>query len=125
MKMKHADHLVSELQILQMLQKIGNSPFIVDFQGSFKTSENLYFVLEYVKGCTLHSQIKQKNQQISRNVDFYAKQVIEALQFLHKNKIVYRDLKPENIMLSATHNGHIKLVDFGFAKVLPRRRAGI
>lgn len=39
------------------------------------------------------------------------------LEFLHEqHDIAYRDLKPENILLDA--NGHIKLVDFGFAKKL-------
>ena len=32
--------------------------------------------------------------------------------------MVYRDLKPENIMLQMEQAGHIKLVDFGFAKIL-------
>ena len=32
--------------------------------------------------------------------------------------MVYRDLKPENIMLSIEDEGHIKLVDFGYSKVL-------
>jgi serine/threonine protein kinase len=41
-----------------------------------------------------------------------------ALEFLHSFGIIYRDLKPENIMLSIQHNGHIKLVDFGFSKFL-------
>jgi len=41
-----------------------------------------------------------------------------ALEFLHKQGIVYRDLKPENIVLSIKNNGHIKIVDFGFAKFL-------
>jgi len=38
------------------------------------------------------------------------------LVFLHNHGIVYRDLKPENILLDA--RGHVKLVDFGFAKVV-------
>ena len=47
---------------------------------------------------------------------FYASEVILSLEYLHKNHIIYRDLKPENIVLSMYHGGHIKLVDFGFAK---------
>lgn len=35
---------------------------------------------------------------------------------MHKNNVIYRDLKPENIVLSMHDRGHIKLVDFGFAK---------
>jgi protein kinase A len=37
---------------------------------------------------------------------------------LHKEQIVYRDLKPENIMLSIQRGGHLKFVDYGFAKML-------
>mmetsp|Transcript_41508 Transcript_41508/g.47877 ORF Transcript_41508/g.47877 Transcript_41508/m.47877 type:complete len:126 (+) Transcript_41508:1554-1931(+) len=43
-------------------------------------------------------------------------EVICALDQLHKNNIVYRDIKLENIIIDT--EGHIKLVDFGFAKVL-------
>ena len=49
---------------------------------------------------------------------YYTAEVIFALQYLHKHNIVYRDLKPENIVISMTERGHLKLVDFGFAKKL-------
>jgi protein kinase A len=39
-----------------------------------------------------------------------------ALHYLHSRDIIYRDLKPENILLGA--DGHIKLTDFGFAKIV-------
>ena len=46
---------------------------------------------------------------------FYAAEMVLVLGFLHDaQNIVYRDIKPENILIDA--EGHIKLVDFGFAK---------
>lgn len=48
---------------------------------------------------------------------FYAAEVCLILEFLHeKEGVAYRDLKPENILIDA--DGHLKLVDFGFAKKL-------
>lgn len=49
---------------------------------------------------------------------YYAAEVLLSLEYLHQNNIIYRDLKPENIVISMTDRGHIKLVDFGFAKRL-------
>lgn len=47
---------------------------------------------------------------------FYIGEIFLAIESLHSRNIIYRDLKPENILLDS--DGHIKLTDFGLAKVL-------
>lgn len=51
--------------------------------------------------------------------NFYAAEIILALEYLHSLSIVYRDLKPENLLID--RDGHLKITDFGFAKKLKDR----
>lgn len=47
---------------------------------------------------------------------FYLAEIVLAVERLHERGVIYRDLKPENILIDA--QGHVKLIDFGFAKQL-------
>lgn len=49
-----------------------------------------------------------------KRAKFYACEVLLALEYFHKNSIVYRDLKLDNILL--TLDGHIKIADYGLCK---------
>jgi protein kinase A len=44
---------------------------------------------------------------------------VTIFEYLHAKDIVYRDLKPENIMIG--EDGYLKMIDFGFAKVVTKR----
>ena len=47
---------------------------------------------------------------------FYGSMICSVFEYLHSKDICYRDLKPENIMIG--DDGYLKLIDFGFAKVV-------
>ena len=43
-------------------------------------------------------------------------EILTAFEYLHSKGIAYRDLKPENLLI--TGEGHVKMTDFGFSKVI-------
>ena len=78
-------------------------------------------MLELVDGPTLADRIAQGPIAIDEALTI-ARQIAEALEAAHENGIVHRDLKPANIKL--THDGAVKVLDFGLAKALERGPAG-
>ena len=69
-------------------------------------------VMEYVDGMTLKEWLTTSPSITNKRR--IAKELIEAVGYLHSKGIVHRDLKPENILI--TRNGeYVKLIDFGLA----------
>eukprot|EP00041_Stephanoeca_diplocostata_P008829 m.132367 g.132367 ORF g.132367 m.132367 type:complete len:588 (+) comp17497_c0_seq1:199-1962(+) len=92
------------------------SPFIVKLAYTFQDPRKLYFVLEYAPNGELLHWIKKLGSFDEDCTRFYAAEILLALEHMHSINIIHRDLKPENILLST--NMHIKICDFGTAKIL-------
>jgi tetratricopeptide (TPR) repeat protein len=77
-------------------------------------SDGIHFiVMEHVEGETIAARIGRPMTP-SEVVDI-AVQAADALDVAHAKGITHRDIKPANLML--THRGHVKVLDFGVAKV--------
>ena len=74
-------------------------------------------MLEYAVGGELFAHLRTAGKFKLDLATFYAAEIVLVLEYLHQRKIIYRDLKPENILVD--REGHVKLTDFGFAKVVP------
>ncbi|KAH7093837.1 kinase-like protein [Auriculariales sp. MPI-PUGE-AT-0066] len=112
-RMKQVEHTLNERNLLTNVQH----PFIVNLWGTFQDPTNLYMVMDFVAGGELFSLLRKSTRFPDPVAKFYAAEVALALHYLHSQDIIYRDLKPENILLGA--DGHIKMTDFGFSKVVP------
>ncbi|KAF1793115.1 Protein kinase-like domain [Phytophthora cactorum] len=87
-----------------------------DLLGSLATSSHVHFLLEYVPGGELFHRLHAVGRLSNDEAKFYATELVVFIEACHTNGFMYRDLKPENILLDA--GGHLKVVDFGFAKRL-------
>ncbi|KAJ3409165.1 camp-dependent protein kinase catalytic subunit [Chytridiales sp. JEL 0842] len=109
-KLKQVEHTMDERRILGKL----DCPFLVHLLGAFQDCGHLYFAMEYIQGGELFSYLRRMEKFPNHVARFYAAEVTLAFEYLHHHGIVYRDLKPENLLIDS--RGHIRIVDFGFAK---------
>ena len=100
-----------EAEILTRLRHPG-IPRVIDF---FTEGEVDYLVEELVPGVTLEHRLDTVKMFTEYDSTRIALALMDILEYLHANKIVYRDMKPGNVML--TSEGRVVLVDFGIARL--------
>lgn len=105
-------NITKEALILSLV----SSPWLVNVLTRFQDETRLFSLMEFVNGGDLQQYMKKEGAFSDVDARFYGGEVVLGLQHLHSAAVVYRDLRPENVLL--TFDGHIKLADFGFSKVL-------
>ena len=104
-------HILNE----QIFMSRAKSPWIVELKASFQEDEYLYLVMEYLPGGDLMNLLIKKDILTESEAKFYLSELILAIESIHKLDCIHRDIKPDNILIDK--NGHIKLSDFGLAKI--------
>ncbi|KAL4439495.1 hypothetical protein ABPG77_008824 [Micractinium sp. CCAP 211/92] len=110
---KVVEYIRKERQLLDQLRYNGVARLYFTFQDAY----SLYLGLEYCPNGELYDQIRLRGRLDEAAARFYAAEVVLMLEQLRRHRVVHRDLKPENLLLDAS--GHLKLIDFGSAKLLP------
>src|SRR5438270_7718389 len=77
-----------------------------------------FIATEYIEGQTLRKRLQTTPMEIVEVLDV-AIQIAGALEEAHAASIIHRDIKPENVMIR--RNGHVKVLDFGLAKLIERQ----
>mmetsp|Transcript_27513 Transcript_27513/g.93938 ORF Transcript_27513/g.93938 Transcript_27513/m.93938 type:complete len:1076 (+) Transcript_27513:233-3460(+) len=112
-KLQEVDHVVTESRILQLAK---GSQQLMHPLAVFSDDAALYYCMDVATGGDLFATFTAQGRLSSQCARLATAEVFMGLDYLHRQNVVYRDLKPENILIGS--NGHCRLTDFGFAKML-------
>lgn len=99
---------------IEIMKKIEKHQHLIRLYQVMETKRYLMLCLEYADGGEIFDYLVTNGKMSEKKAKKYFKQILNAIDYLHKNNIVHRDLKAENLLLSK--NGKVvKLADFGFS----------
>ncbi|PYI27522.1 Pkinase-domain-containing protein [Aspergillus indologenus CBS 114.80] len=119
-------HIIKEKKVKYVniekdtLNRLTEHPGIVRLYYTFQDERSLYFVLDLCKGGELLGVLKRMTTFDEECTRFYGAQILDTIDYMHKRGVIHRDLKPENVLLDGQM--HIKITDFGTAKILKSQR---
>lgn len=90
-------------------------PHIVQLFGFGEQDGHLYYAMELIEGRTLQEELTAGRRFHWREVVRLGIAISQALKHAHDRGIIHRDLKPANLLLDT--DDHVKLADFGIAKL--------
>lgn len=114
-------HIHREIEALRSCKH----PHVVELISVMQSPESVFIVLQFAFGGDLFDWLVSRKHPVEGDVKPIAVQLLSTLHFMHDVcGCVHRDIKPENILLEKRIKGsevpHIRLADFGFARVFPQ-----
>jgi serine/threonine protein kinase len=106
---------------IKLMERMSH-PNICSLFDVLETSTQLFIIMEFVGGGSLHSYLKSHaNRRLPENeARRIFRQMLGALKYCHSLCITHRDIKLENILLD--DNLNVKIIDFGFSTRIPNDR---
>ncbi len=108
------------LQESILQSKLLDHPNIVKLLTVDIIDRTLIMVMEYINGTDLEKLIDEQDHLKINIALKYFKQILSALNFAHKYKVIHRDIRPSNILIN--ENDDIKITDFGTSKLLNEKQ---
>ena len=94
-------------------------PNVVKVHEVFEANQTAYYVMDYIDGGSLTKQIESQGALSPQMAIEMISPIVDAVAYLHQNRITHLDIKPSNIMLkidSSTNKVTPMLIDFGLSK---------
>lgn len=120
------EFIYREVDTMRRLSNEGGHPYVVRFRESFVLANGkLCIIMDYCDGGDLSqlisAQRKRKALFHEQQVHLWLLQLLTAIDFLHKHKVLHRDIKPANVFM---HSGVAKLADLGLSKQVMDKQTG-
>ncbi|XP_008311413.3 hormonally up-regulated neu tumor-associated kinase [Cynoglossus semilaevis] len=115
-KARQDSYVVKNMKREPRIHQMVRHPNIVLLLETLETENSYYMAMELCAGGDLMDRICDKRRLEEKQVRRYTRQILSAVEHLHKHGIVHRDLKIENFLLDEHNN--IKVVDFGLSNTL-------
>lgn len=81
--------------------QLGTNPYTVTLHAAFESVNHFNFLLDYCAGGELFLHLTSKEHELSINeVKHYFCEILLAMEYIHKKKVLYRDLKVIIILFS-------------------------
>lgn len=104
---------------IAVLMLCANSQHIVRLHAVHETRQETALILELATGGELQTMIDSKGQLSEAKTRTCMREILRALNHMHKQSIAHLDLKPQNILLSGDDvEDGLKLCDFGIARIV-------
>jgi len=97
-----------------------NHPCIATLYSFFREGEHYYMVMEFVRGDTMENLIQRSVRLAPEYAAEILAQTLDGMAHAQAMGVLHRDIKPANIMI--THEGRVKVTDFGIARLLGSSR---
>ena len=109
--------------------RILKHPNIIRLVDLLQSSNHYYIIIEYCNGGTLSDCIRKYGRPLPIEVvQYFMRQIVNGVKYIHSKRIIHRDLKSDNILLNYKNladknnmnllSAEVKIIDLGLAKQL-------